>query len=438
MNDLKEKLEIILVTYNRKKYLERTLQQLFDKDSPVKNLSITVLDNNSDDGTSELLQEYAFVHPNLTHLKNNRNIGGNGNIAKAFEMAKLPYLWILCDDDTYDWTNFYEIEKAIEDDYDLIYTTHIEGNPEHHPELYFIHATFVPCAIHKTKNLTSTVMENMMCNIVNLFPHLAPVAKCLNENKRIFNTKEYFVHIGKENYNSECLYRGVDATALHPYRQSVTWTTSLLKSALFIQDEKLRNSIVENTRTYGKNLFEHLIYHFTSNKLCGRKNSKGLIDMFYLMNFKHRIILLSAYFYFLVRYLCFKNIFCPSLRSKENFAYYFEKIEFAKRLKKLKRKYKHKKILFYGAGMMFEAINENYDLSELNIEAISDKKFEKEQCYLGYKAVPPSKIKDLKPDVIFVSMYNINLCKKLFEDMNIKYEYLAKVPPNFYMLIETF
>ena len=44
--------------------------------------------------------------------------------------------------------------------------------------------------------------------------------------------------------------------------------------------------------------------------------------------------------------------------------------------------------IIYGAGKMFKTINDNYDLSAINIVGITDQKFKiEEECnnYLGYK-----------------------------------------------------
>ena len=99
-------LQLFLITYNRKKKLQFTLDSLLN--SPVAKYDITVLDNASTDGTSEMLDEYAEKHENIKHVRHNVNIGGNANICRAFEMAAScgkKYAWILCDDDRYDWSN---------------------------------------------------------------------------------------------------------------------------------------------------------------------------------------------------------------------------------------------------------------------------------------------------------------------------------------------
>ena len=106
---LKDKLEIILVTYNRKPYLEDTLNQLFCDESPIKDCNFTILDNCSTDGSSELIQEYSKKYNNIKHIRHNKNIGGNANITRAIEIATKKYFWVLCDDDKYDWTNWKEI-----------------------------------------------------------------------------------------------------------------------------------------------------------------------------------------------------------------------------------------------------------------------------------------------------------------------------------------
>ena len=57
--NLSEKLEIFIPTYNRKPYIKHTLTQLTAADSPVKDCSITVLDNASEDGSSEVIADFA-------------------------------------------------------------------------------------------------------------------------------------------------------------------------------------------------------------------------------------------------------------------------------------------------------------------------------------------------------------------------------------------
>jgi len=58
-------LDIFLITYNRKEQLEGTFKQILAKNSPIKDIPITILDNCSTDGTSQLCEEYAKQYPNI-------------------------------------------------------------------------------------------------------------------------------------------------------------------------------------------------------------------------------------------------------------------------------------------------------------------------------------------------------------------------------------
>lgn len=102
---------------------------------------------------------------------------------------------------------------------------------------------------------------------------------------------------------------------------------------------------------------------------------------------------------------------------------YLKKKNFAKRLKNLEKKYKDKKIIIYGTGILFNTIREQYDLSNLNIIAVSDRKFEQENpgTYANYNSCEPSKIKDLYPDCVLVSTLNV---VNVLEDL--RYNLLAE------------
>jgi hypothetical protein len=131
-------------------------------------------------------------------------------------------------------------------------------------------------------------------------------------------------------------------------------------------------------------------------------------------------------------YVCCANEIQPleHLKNKDN--YQLSRMEannFKAQLNKLKHKYKNKRVVLYGAGVFFNALKRNYDLSVLNIIAISDSKFDKFVTptfdeELGYNKISPLHINDLKPDIVLISA---------LEDVNIeKYfiETLFKTPEN--------
>ena len=83
--------------------------------------------------------------------------------------------------------------------------------------------------------------------------------------------------------------------------------------------------------------------------------------------------------------------------------------KFDKYLKKLNKKLKNKTILVYGAGSLFQYIQKNYDLSQLNIIAISDGKYlpeQKGQNDLGYTIIPKDDLENFDIDIVLLGLQN--------------------------------
>ncbi len=105
--------------------------------------------------------------------------------------------------------------------------------------------------------------------------------------------------------------------------------------------------------------------------------------------------------------------------SYDEFVQYLQKKNFQKRIDQLAKKYRGKKMIVYGAGVLSSAIFDNYDLSGLNIIGVADNKFvEPDQEFKGYKAIYPADIPDYDPDVILLATYySYKLCWFLMEDV---------------------
>ena len=96
-SQLSSDLQISLITFNRSGYLERTLSYL--KTSPVRDCDIEIIDNASNDNTSEVVRAAQVEWPTLSYTRHQTNIGVVGNILYALYMATKPYFWLVCDDD---------------------------------------------------------------------------------------------------------------------------------------------------------------------------------------------------------------------------------------------------------------------------------------------------------------------------------------------------
>ena len=102
------------------------------------------------------------------------------------------------------------------------------------------------------------------------------------------------------------------------------------------------------------------------------------------------------------------KIFNEEIKEEALSYNYLCKYNFSKTLPKLVKRLKGKKVLLYGAGIFLEAILKFYDLSELNIIGIADKRFDileedSDEKFQGYKAYGTEYIKELNPDYVLVS-----------------------------------
>ncbi len=99
MNDAPKTL-VIIVTWNKKRYLLDLLDSLSSLDYPRRSLDILVVDNASSDGTVEALAG----RKDITLLRNRENLGGTGGfntgLAWAFAQpeGRYDFLWLLDND----------------------------------------------------------------------------------------------------------------------------------------------------------------------------------------------------------------------------------------------------------------------------------------------------------------------------------------------------
>lgn len=92
-------LEIFVVTYNRAKMLQETLETICKQ--TAQGFDIIVLDNASTDNTKEAVEEIKnkYSHRNIKFVSNEKNIGASANGDKAMAMTSKEYALIFHDDD---------------------------------------------------------------------------------------------------------------------------------------------------------------------------------------------------------------------------------------------------------------------------------------------------------------------------------------------------
>ena len=87
---------------------------------------------------------------------------------------------------------------------------------------------------------------------------------------------------------------------------------------------------------------------------------------------------------------------------------YLEENNVQKQVKKLAKKCKNKRVVFYGAGEFFYLIQEACDLNEFNVVGICDLKFttNPETNKTEYKTLIPENLKTEDYDAIIFTLYN--------------------------------
>lgn len=131
-----------------------------------------------------------------------------------------------------------------------------------------------------------------------------------------------------------------------------------------------------------------------------------------------------------------KMVFEDLIPEERDSFMYLEMYNFEKHLKKMNKKLKNEKIVLYGSGVFFEVINEYYDLSELNIIGISDRRFvnhAQDERFLDYTMLAPEEIKGVNPDYVLVTTkFFINIIEDLYYNTlkrtKIKIKPLVKKP----------
>ncbi|MEO2127023.1 MAG: glycosyltransferase [Christiangramia sp.] len=105
-----EKIDIGIVTFNRKETLLHTLENILIKEFQEIN-AIHIIDNNSSDGTENLP---ILLNEKINYIKLKENIGSAGGFAEAmnqFSMTDSDWLWLF-NDDSFPMSNSLKLLKS--------------------------------------------------------------------------------------------------------------------------------------------------------------------------------------------------------------------------------------------------------------------------------------------------------------------------------------
>ena len=189
---------------------------------------------------------------------------------------------------------------------------------------------------------------------------------------------------------------------------------------------------------YCKNLSQSIKNYLRLNYLFYEKSLYNLFCLFNPLNFVQKLVFVKVFTLFLFDVLFYYH-FCNKkflfMQNDEKWDKYLKFVDEQKYIDKLAKKYKDKKILIYGTGTIAEHLFDNYDLSKLNIIAVSDKKYSSTSNYKGYVAIPPEDITTLNPDVILFTLYNYKPVKKDCKQQKISAKMENMIKRDRYILI---
>jgi glycosyltransferase involved in cell wall biosynthesis len=368
-------LTVLFITYNHKPYFVKAIESILEQKTNFA-FKIHVFDDCSTDGTSDLVREYAQKYPDIViPFIHEKNLGVFENVSLGFKSIKTKYIANLEGDDY--WCDENKLQIAV----DAL---------EKHPEcVMFAHNT-----IHRYKKGDK---------VVEVVP-TEPI-----DSRKIYYLEDNFF----TTHPSSRVFRNIiDFTQFDSiYLADVIFYKILLSRGALYYD----NQIMSVYNITGKGIWSGLTYE--QKNAAVQKVDAKIAE--YLDRINYDINLLK------------ENIFNPM--NYEELLKYLNEKKTQKHIDKLAKKYKGQKVLIYGAGLFFDVLHENFDLSKLNITAISDKKFEQETVYKGVKAISPAGIKNLSFDVMLIATIRpqsleFNLKKELYPECGeFKIDYLKNL-----------
>jgi glycosyltransferase involved in cell wall biosynthesis len=93
------KLSVCLITYNRARFLDRLLEDLFRTPPFGIPFEILICDNASSDNTPDVIASWQAKQPEIRTIRQKTNVGPEHNLASAYRLARGEFCIYLADDD---------------------------------------------------------------------------------------------------------------------------------------------------------------------------------------------------------------------------------------------------------------------------------------------------------------------------------------------------
>jgi len=242
-----KKLEPVLITYNRSKELEQTLQKFIA--SGLTGIKLHVLDNASTDNTALIVMAAQREWPNLIYHCNIYNIGGNANILRALELSNAEYSWIIGDDDAWLFDNLTELIAVIQDgEADIIRLGWLvaQENREkllkateivENEKFFFASTSMISATIIRRSLIVSNLPHAYMA-IPDAYPQLVSILRSITKRPMLTYTM------------STDLMTHTPSSSPGYYLGDLEWCSSWFRMSRFIDDNKIRQNFVSEAVRY--------------------------------------------------------------------------------------------------------------------------------------------------------------------------------------------
>ena len=127
-NKEQPKISVIVLTYNHEKYIRQTLESILMQNTKYA-YEILIGDDASEDGTSDIVCEYAEKYPDIisAHIRE-KNLGATENLYQLLNVAKGDYIASCEGDDFWSSPNKLQMQiEYLENNLDVVGCTHICG-----------------------------------------------------------------------------------------------------------------------------------------------------------------------------------------------------------------------------------------------------------------------------------------------------------------------
>jgi len=247
-----DKLQPVIITYNRAKQLAETLEAFFS--AGLSSMQLTILDNASPDNTPEVVRSYQQKWPQLNYVRNYYNIGGCANYLRALEITDSEYCWVIGDDDKWIFEGLPELIEVLgKGEADVIrlgwqVAAAERGTMSTLSELVntsssFLGSVSMISSVIARRDFTTRYISEAYFSISDFYPQMVPFYKeATSSAVKVYSlSADFMAHTPSED-------RGY-------FFGDLEWLTYYCRSTRYIQNRRIKERVIADIMSYQRQQF---------------------------------------------------------------------------------------------------------------------------------------------------------------------------------------